>query len=54
MTVKNGRKLACDQIEVVCFGVDIIAKRNVVHEPEVLLNGWKFKVRINIKSLSVI
>ena len=30
MTVINVGKLACDQIEIVCFGVDIIAKRNVV------------------------
>ena len=30
MTVKNGRKNACDRIEIVCFDVDIIVKRNNV------------------------
>ena len=30
MTVINGRKIACVRIEIVCFDVGIIAKRNVV------------------------
>ena len=30
MTVINGRNVAHDRIEIVCFDVDIIAKRNVV------------------------
>ena len=48
MTVINGRKIAYDRIKIVCFDVGIIAKRNVFYEPEVLIKGSKFKVRINI------
>ena len=38
MTVINGSKIACDRIEIVCFDVDIIAKRKLV-----LLTGSSFK-----------
>ena len=33
----------------------VLLPREVLsYEPEVLLNGWKFEARLNIKSLSVI
>ena len=48
MNVMNGRKIECDRIENVCFDVGLIAKGKLSHEPEVLLNGWKFEARINI------
>ena len=55
MTIINVGKHACDQIEIICFGVDIIAKRKICSmNRKFFLNGWKFKVRINIKRLSVI
>ena len=46
MNVMNGRKIACDRIENVCFEFGLIAILS--YEPEVLLNGWKFEARINI------
>ena len=32
----------------------LLPREMLFYEPEVLLNGWKFKVWINIKRLSVI
>ena len=47
MSVMNGRKIARDQIENVCFDVRLIAKGVLSYEPEVR-SGWKFEARINI------
>ena len=44
MNVMNGRKIACDRIENVCFDVGLIAKGN-----SVLLTGSSFK-RLEILS----
>ena len=48
MNVMNGRKIACDQIENVCFDVGLLPREMLSYEPEVLSNGWKFEARINI------
>ena len=32
----------------------LLPRKMLSYEPEVLLNGWKFEARINIKRLSVI
>ena len=51
MNVMNGRKIACDRIENVCFDVGLMAKwprEMLSYEPEVLLIGLKFEARINI------
>ena len=54
MNVMNGRKSACDQIKMFALTSVFLPREMLSYEPEVLLNGWKFEARINIKSLSVI
>ena len=48
MNVMNGRKIAFDRIENICFDVGLVAKGNAAYKPDVVLNCWKFEARINI------
>ena len=45
----NSSKYACYQDPNICFSLDFIAKRN---ESEVLKNGLKFELRVNIARLN--
>ena len=54
MTVINGRKNAYDRSKLFDLKLILLPREMLLYEPEVLLNGWKFKVRINLQRLSVI
>ena len=48
MNVTNGRKIAVIKSKMFALTSVLLPREMLSYEPEVLLNGWKFEVRINI------